>query len=235
MAAPDQLILHGRAQLLKPVITEILALHQFMHGKDIGSNYSIPVNTFQDFFDFHPQVTLVFQQTYGEANPNATPDPDDIKRPVDGEISYRIMGETYETMTPEKALAIAQKIKAKFAIPICQWNKGVFIYTYLDERKGYKFKIYSASEAQARTLIEMTLDLAGETPNWDLLREHISKKNYPVKPDKKTIYGVVKRTPRRRPIETVRFKYAEMHVWGVPTAITLVDTTGRRHNPLVTN
>lgn len=235
MAGSGQFILHGRAQLLKPVITQILALHQLLDGKDIGINYTTPVVSFQTQFEFHPQITLVFKQTYQEANPNATPDPDDIKQPTAGEISYRIMNETHETMTPAKALIIAQKLKAKFAIPICEWNKGVLIFTYWDDAKGYRFRIQVANEAVARTLIEMTLDLASETPNWDLLRESKSSASYPVKPNKKTIYGQLKRPPRRRPVETVKFKYAEMHVWGRPHAVTLVDTTGKRKDPLVTN
>lgn len=68
-----------------------------------------------------------------------------------------------------------------------------------------------------------------------MLREHIPKKLYPVKPNKELIYGKQKRPPRRRPVETVKFKYAEMHVWGIPSAITLVDITGNRPAPLVTN
>lgn len=214
-----------------------MALHQLLDGKDIGANYSIPVLTFQNQFEFHPQVTLVFKQTLAEANPNMTEttDADDLKEPVTGEISYRIINETHETMTEGKALALAQKIKAKFAIPVCQWTKGIINYTYWDEKKGYKFRLATGAEAEARRLIEMVLDLASQSPDWDLLREHIPKATYPVKPNKKLIYGLVKRPPRRRPEETVKFKYAEMHVWGVPKAITLVDISGKRHNPLIVN
>lgn len=237
MADEKPLVLHGRAQLLKPVITQIMAMHQLLEGKDIGAHYSVPVLAFQNHYEFHPQVTLVFKQTMAEANPSmtSTTDPDDIKEPVDGEISYRLVNETHETMTESKALLLAQKIKSKFAIPVCQWTKGVTNYTYWHDVKGYRFRIAASTEAMAKTLIEMTLDLAGEAPDWDLLREHIPKKTFPVKPLKKTIYGTLRRPPRRRPVETVRFKYAELHVWGVPRAITLVDLTGRRPSPLVIN
>ena len=237
MAEDKPFIVHGRAQLLKPVITQLMAMHQLLEGKDVGVNYSVPVLTFQNQFEFHPQVTLIFRQTLAEANPNmsSTTDADDIKQPVTGEISYRIINETHETMTEAKALAVAQKIKAKFAIPICQWTKGIINYTYWDERKGYKFRLATGNEAEARKLIEMVLDLSSESPDWDLLREHVPKKTYPVKPNKKQIYGTLRRPPRRRPEETIRFKYAEMHVWGVPHAITLVDITGTRPRPLVVN
>lgn len=231
------LVLRGSPAMLKGIVSEVLAIRQLLLGKDVGNLYTTPVVSFQDQFEFHPQVTLVFKQTMAEANATATSqtDPDDLKEPTKGEISFRLMGETHTTMTPEKALALAQKIKAKFAIPVCQWNKGINNYTYWDEKKGYKFKILANVEAVARTLIEMTLDIQGHTPEWELLRESIPKKTYPVKPPKELIYGQQKRPPRRRPVETVRFKYAEMHVWGVPDAITLVDITGNRGGALVTN
>lgn len=230
------LVLRGSPTALKGIVSEVLAIRQMLLGKDIGSFYTTPVTSFQNHFEFHPQVTLVFKQTMAEANATATSqtDPDDLKNPVDGEISFRLMDETHTTMTEAKALVIAQKIKTVFATPICVWTKGINIYTYLDDRKGYRFRMLCDTEAMARKLIELTLDIRTETPNWDLLRESIPKKTYPVKPPKEQIYGTPRRPPRRRPIEAVRFKYAEMHVWGIPTAITLVDLTGRRLAPLVT-
>ena len=231
------LVVQGRAQLLRPVITQVLAMRQMLRGKDIGEMYTTPVLSFQSQFEFHPQVSLVFRQTLGEANRSsgATTDPEDMKKPVEGLISYRLMNETHETMNPDKAYTLAQKIKAKFAVPVCTWDKGITNYTYWDDPKGYKFRILAATEAEARRLIEMTLDLAGESPSWDLLREHIPKATYPVKPNKEFIYGKSKRPPRRRPVETVKFKYAEMHVWGVASAVTLVDVSGLRLNALVRN
>lgn len=231
------LVLRGSPAMLKGLVSEVLAIRQLLLGKDMGNLYTTPVVSFQNQFEFHPQVTLVFKQSKAEANATATSqtDPEDLKEPVEGQISFRIMNETHTTMTPDKALVLAQKIKAKFTIPVCQWNKGINNYTYWDESKGYKFRIAADVEAVARTLIEMTMDISGNTPNWDLLREHIPKKQYPVKPNKELIYGEQKRPPRRRPVETVRFKYAEMHVWGKPTAVTLVDITGSRPAPLVTN
>lgn len=231
------LVLRGSPATLKGIVSQVLAIRQMLLGKDMGNLYTTPVVSFQNQFEFHPQVTLVFKQTKAEAEATASSqtDPEDRKEPVEGQISFRLMDETHTTMTPEKALVLAQKIKAKFAIPVYQWNKGIINYTYFDEKKGYKFRIAADVESVARNLIEFTLDIRGNTPDWDLLREHIPKKLYPVKPNKELIYGKQKRPPRRRPVEIVKFKYAEMHVWGIPTAVTLVDITGNRPNPLVIN
>lgn len=221
----EKIRLQGTKQELMELIPQILAFRQLIAEKDIGNIYGIPVTTFQDKFEFYPQVKLFFSQTRGEAGdkPAAT-----------GEITFRLMNETEKTINEAKAKVIAEKIKNKFAKPRpFVWRKGKRIATYMDQKKGYRFRLYVVDETEARRIIENVLDIRGQPPNWDKFSISESKKSFPEIPDRELIYGATRRLPRRRPREDIKFRYAELHVWGVPQAITLVDAVGSRPDPLI--
>lgn len=221
----QRIILRGRQEFLKPLITEILALNQVLKGKDIGNNYSIPVTTFQDQFHFPPQIKLVFRQSRKEVINN--------KATIRYEICFRIMNETNSSITPAKALALAQKIKLEMVTgTLFKINKGKLIITYLDKAKGYDFRLRVVDENEGRRIINKVLDIQDHTPEWERLVVHESKAPFPELPSKELIYGENRRPPRRRPVGLVPFKWAEMHVWGLNAPVSLVDTTGSRDTPL---
>lgn len=222
----EKITLRGTRQELMELIPQVTAMYQLIKGRDIGHVYGVPVTTFQDLYEFAPQVKLMFYQTKLEAG--------DDNPPATGEINFRITGETHETFNEAKALLLANKINEKFAVgSVFIWHKGKQIVSYVDKAKGYKFQLYVPDETEGRRIIEQVLDIRGHSPDWDLLTISKSTKAYPDTPPKKIIYGQSRRTPRRRPVENIRFRYAELHIWGLTSAVTLVDTTGYRPNPLV--
>lgn len=191
--------------------------------------YGIPVQSFQESVKFHPQIRLYFYEDFSDREiPNT---------PVTGEISFRLIGETESTINESKARTYANKIKTLFASGAgFSWHKGKELWTYYDLARGYKLQIYAFSESEARRVIEQVLDIQGHSPDWD---EHLidstKRKNLKTTSTQKTefIYGKQRKLPRRLPATHVRFKFAELHVWGLPNGITLVDRTGVRRNPLV--
>lgn len=220
----DEIILAGNTQELMPLIKQIMAFRQIAGGAGQFDFYGIPVTTFQDQFRFAPQCKLVFYQTAAEAGDN---------KPVYGEVSFRIESETEKSYNEAKAKALAEKIKSKFVTPLFTWRKGKVIASYLDKVKGYDFRLRVLDEGEARKLIEQVMDLQNHSPDWERLTMHFSKNTFPENPDKEMIYGEMRKLPRRRPVEDIKFRYAELHIHGIPQAITLIDTTGRRGSPLI--
>ncbi len=226
MESDKRIILKGSSKLLRPAITQTLAIYQLLQENMDRGLYTIPVTTFQDHYTFAPQIKLVFYQLIDETR-NGSPR-------VQGEITYRVIGETEETFTEANARIRAQKIKTLFTDPeLFVWQKGKDIATYLDRKDGYDFRLYVKNELEARKIITQVMAIENKFPNWDNLRLSISRATYPEIPGTKRIYGLQRRLPRRRPLEDIKFRYAELHLWGLPKPVTLVDTFGNREKPLV--
>lgn len=226
MEPNQRIILKGNSKVLKPAITQLMAMHQLLLENMDRGLYTIPVTTFQDQYTFAPQIKLVFYQLMNETRKG-------IPR-VTGEIAYRVVGETEETFTPANAKVRALNIKALFTEPaLFVWQKGKEIASYLDRKQGYDFRLYVKNELEAKKIITQVMAIENKTPNWNNLRLSISRATYPEIPGTKRIYGVQRTLPRRRPLEDIKFRYAEMHLWGLPKPITLIDTLGNREEPLV--
>lgn len=223
----DRIILSGRSKFLEPLITQMVAMQQMLEATNSERGlYTIPVTTFQDHYTFTPQITLGFYQLRGETVNN---------RPrVHGEISYRVMGETEETFTPAKARVRAERIRDLFTQPTAfVWQKGKEIATYRDRQNGYDFKIYVKNETEARKIITQVIAIENKTPNWSNLHISVSKATYPEETATRRIYGEMHKKPRRRPLEDIKFRFAELHLWGKAKPVTLIDTLGNREEPLI--
>lgn len=184
--------------------------------------YGIPVPSYQESVVHLPQVKLFFHEPW--RNDFA------IIPAVTAEITFRLIGETSESMTEAKAERLAKKIKTSFAIPErFAWTKGREIATYRDKQRGYDFKLYVRDETQARRVIEQVLDIQGHTPDWEFLSISTSKRNFTNTAPTGRVYGKTRRLPRRRPVANVRFQYADLHIWGLPNPVTLVDCTYGRN------
>lgn len=182
----------------------------------------IPTGSFQPSRRFKPQIQFYFQE-----------DLSDIEfgyAPVTGELSFRLMQYDSDTITPPIAEAFATRIRTNFAVGGGYlWRRGRGMLSYTDKRKGYQLQIYCRNEGAGRELVDRVLDVGLETPDWDKANysENLAESTaYPVVPPSERIYGQIRRMPRRRPIATVRFQYALLHVWGLQHPIPLVDRTG---------
>lgn len=187
--------------------------------------YGIPTTSFHDSVAFLPQVRLFFRE-----------DGDDVEEdysPVTSEITFRLMGETPQTMTEVKANRLGEKIKDIFAA-----NKGYRLkrgrtkMTYLDKEKGYDFRLLVWDKLEGKQLITNVLDIQRHKPNWDNLSVIEREKTYPIIPSKETIFGKSRRKPRERPVAYVRFRWAELKLHGLVKDIILCDMTGYWRNAL---
>ena len=209
-----------------------MMLYYFTYGKASALQaalYGIPVQDFQEQFRYHPQVKLFFMES--------SADTDDNYLPLRSEITFRLMDETPESITEAKAKIIANKINTHFAASSgFRWKRGRETWTYFDMRRGYRLKLFVWSETEAKKVIEQVLDIQGHAPDWDAhLNDATQRKHQNIStiPPKKRIYGKSRRLPREKPVGTVRFRWATLDIHGLMQPINLVDTTGRRRNPLV--
>lgn len=226
----DRIILKGSTSLLKPIITQILAIHQLLESKDVGNIYGIPTSFYQqEALTYVPQVTLHFIE-----------DIDDVEPGYDriyGEINYRLIGETHETITEAKLKILGNKIKTTFGgATAFLWRKGKIRCSYADKDKGYFLQILSRDISSGKNVIEQVLSLQNHRPEWKRLNTSENQESlqaYPTIPPTETILGERKRLPRRRPIADVRFTKAECHIYGLPAPKILYDRTKKSRVALV--
>lgn len=185
--------------------------------------YGIPVDEYHAAVTFRPQIQLYFQEDSDDVEPGYAP--------VTGEIGFRLMNETSESVTQANVNNWANKIKTNFATGAnFTWRKGRLKCAYYDREKGYRLQLLVTTEAEGKRVIEQVLDIQNHAPDWEYLsvvETRESSSRFPTIPPTKTIVGKPRRMPRRRPVATVKFRHALLFVYGLPQPIVLVDTSMR--------
>ena len=191
--------------------------------------YGIPTNAYQEEVKFKPQVLLYFME-----------DLDDVEAgwsPVDGRVSFRVKGEEYNTITEAKALTLANKIKTEFSANNGYvWRKGKSRYSYYDKPNGYQLWLNCRDETSAIQLITKVVSIQNDTFDDSKLFDKSPKnatKAYPTIPPTERVYGENRKLPRRMPIADVRFMRAELHIWGRPEPVILLDRSGISKRALI--
>ena len=181
--------------------------------------YGIPSTDFEIKYTYYPQVKLHFRENrYDSTNNN--------RKPVRSEITFRWRSEDFTTANIN---ALATKIHTDFANPIFSFNKGRDCFTYWDDQKGYRFTVYVQNETEAKKIIEQAIRIQDDVePNWtNHLREHKSNESFTTT-EYVRVMGENKRKPKKRPIGTVKYQYAELFIPGVTKPIILSDATSYR-------
>ncbi len=200
-------------------------------AKDFHPNiYGIPSTDFQEVMKFFPQVQLYFEESFSETDSGYTQ--------LRSQVSFRLTNETSQTFTIGEAINLANRIKSLFnagGVPFF-YKKGKELATYTDQSKGYYFQVYAFDETNAKKVIEQVLDIRSNSPDWKLLK--VSKnaeasQAYPTIPPTKQILGKSVRQPRERPVGTVKFVAAVVHLYGSPESLVLYDPDKRYATSLV--
>ncbi|WP_319422744.1 hypothetical protein [Pleurocapsa sp. FMAR1] len=222
-AAPRQLI--KRICLHKDTDTMTLTLARMLTWWVEAGNlldeyiYGIPSTDFEISNTYYPQVKLHFREDKYEASDNS-------RRPARSEVSFRWREEDYTTTNIN---LLATKILNDFAKPVFFYRKGRKAFTYWDKEKTYRFTVYTDDETDAKKIIEQVIRIQDDSePDWDTnLREHIDGKNYNV-PGTVRVMGQLIQKPKKRPLATVKFSYAELFIPGITKPLVLVDRTGTK-------
>lgn len=211
--------------LLRVFLFEVTARHSSsLHPAMFG----IPITEYESEIVYKPQIKLFFSEPRDDVV--------DGYPPVEGEVTFRIINETTNTMTMARAQQLALRIRSVFATPPLIWKKGTDKVVYQDKEKGYDLRILCRTHADGRALIENVLDIQNDTPDWsnlNVIEPVNATERFPYNPGTKLIMGQTVRKRRQRPRVNVRFRYATLSVHGLPNPINLVDLTGVRRNPMV--
>jgi hypothetical protein len=199
----------GHAQSLHPVIA------------------GVPMEEFQRESKFSPQVKIYFKETF------------DIKKHIDGrlqkqgEMSFRVIGETAQTMTEAKAKIIANRIKDEFFTPLITWKKGKFKCKYLDLENGFDFRVFAFSKQEGVDMIQRAIKSAGKTYQSENFEFIENTKTFPANPGSHTVYGKQASKPQRRPQVDLRPTHAHLLLNGRVQPVTLVSVGRFRRNALI--
>ena len=207
------------------VLTVIRLLFWWIEAKGLFNDiiYGIPSTEFDIKYKYYPQVKLHFKENRYESSTNN-------RKPVRSEITFRWRSEDFTT---QNINALATKIHADFAKPVFFYAKGRQCWTYWDDRKGYRFTVYVQSEVEAKKIIEQITRIQDEVePDWQKnLRFHADKQNYTTR-ETIRVMGDTYVKPRKRPVGTVRYEYAELFIHGMKKPIILSDATSYRPQAL---
>lgn len=191
--------------------------------------YGIPVPSYQETLKFKPQIQLYFHEDLQDV--------DNDYSPVTGEISVRLMDETSASLNDADLTRYASKINTLFASGSgFVWRKGKTMAAYTDREKGYSLRLLCRDAAEGRRVIEQVLDIQSHNPQWEYLTINQGDQpsaSYPTIPPLERILGRNRRMPRARPIASVRFQTAFLHVRGIPRAIVLLDRSGRHRESVL--
>jgi hypothetical protein len=187
--------------------------------------YGIPIPDRDAEVVYKPQVTLNFIQDK-DAVPNNY-------QPITAQISFRLMDETYKTISNSNIKTLANKIKIELATGEgYRWTKGKILCLYQDKEKGYDFQVYAATENEGEQVIKKIISIQNHSFETDFFRHSTPKRNSDNTPSTELILDETRRKPRWRPTGYVRFAWADLAVWNVKEPITLVDLTGLKRNPM---
>lgn len=233
----DRIILKGSSKLLMPVITQVMAVHQLLEQKDIGTIYADISQTNTVYRKHKPKLVLYFREDSDfvpTGTQSTTPHGRDRK---DSIISFRLMDETSQTFSEANGTALGQKIKEVFgADGGFIWNKGKTLYSYTDWEKGYQLQLLCRNEVEAKRVTTAALSIKNDTPDWRNLQEVKNDQEalrYPVNPGTQVIMGKTVNKPVERPTVDVRFQYAYVKLSGVKEPVTLYDRRRKRTGALV--
>lgn len=212
------------------MIIRMLLYYLVVKGFGYPEIYSVPISSVNEGLRYHPQLHLHWCQPFRTVQEGETP--------IDSQIKgIRLMGETNEGISRATALQIAQKVKTLFGSGNgFTWQRGKHMFTYSDPMKGYNMQLLVVSEAEGKRIVEQVLDIQSHTPDWKFgnYKQNVEPATaYPTNPPNKTRLGKSTKQRKKRPVVTMNFQYAQLHVEGLFKPIVLYDKSGRYKEVLV--
>ena len=203
------------------VVARLFLYHIIIKGNDFPY-YSVPITYLNESIRFYPQIHLIFAQNFRDVEDNQSP--------VISELKIRWRSQTDSTITNSEMNTLAQKIKTLFGTGNgFTWQRGQGMFTYADKEKFYNVKLLVSSSTEGKRIVEQLLDIQGDTPDWKYSNYKVNEEPleaFPNVPPNKTILGKSRKQSRKRPVCTIRFRSALLHINSFPNPIALYDKTG---------
>lgn len=184
--------------------------------------YGIPVSELQSERKFKPQIKLHFFEPYDSEIH------DDGISQSEGEITFRLMDKSSSTISRADAEKLAKAIKEALTKPILIWGKGWFKATYLDSERGYDLRLLVKNKNEAERVIRKILDIQSHPFDRDYFQFIEHDRTYPINPGTHRVYGQTVKKPIRRKRVDVRFRHAQLFIWGKTNPVNLVAPVSSR-------
>ncbi len=230
----DEIILKGSKTLLRPIITQLMAMNQLLERMEFVAD-SINEN-YDPGRRYHPLVRLFFRED-SDFRPGTNQPVGQGQNRVKGELRFRLMDETAETIGKGELTALGERVKQTFGPNNGYiWSKGKESYCYADWSRGYQLQILARSEAQAKDLVTKILSLQSHSPQWKYLSktQNVAEtERYPNIAEKKMILGEEVTLPVKRPNAEARFRFADVRITPSMPRIVIYDHTGKKAGALV--
>lgn len=99
-----------------------------------------------------PKIILYFQEDFNDTDPDYAP--------VSGQVGFRLMDETAESLTEAKLKQLATKIKSVFGRNNGYiWRKGKLMVSYTHWEEGYQLQILCKTKDDGKELVKDILSL----------------------------------------------------------------------------
>jgi hypothetical protein len=197
MTLPNEFMVVGSEELLKPLILQLMALH---YGGGSGSGGSGGIKEVGWFPGVKEKIKVTLR-FIGRTNTG---------KYLEVEKSIRLMAIDPATVTLEQLQNLARKIHSKFD----NWSHqtGKISCNYVRKDQGYQLQqIHVPTLAEGKRVIEQILDIQSHSPDWEFLTYNQSdepQEAYPETPHKHILAGYSIRKPQRRPLGSVSFTEA---------------------------
>jgi hypothetical protein len=210
-------------------IIRLILYYIVIKGYGIPEIYSVPLSSVNEGLRYQPQIHLQFHESARFIREGESP--------VDSQIKFRLMNEKTATLTQADALRYAQKIKTLFGAGSgFTWARGKSMFTYSDGSKGYNMQLLVQTETEGKRIVTRVLEIQDHTPDWQYgnYKQNLEPTQaFPANPPNTTIMGKPIRKKRKRPVTTLNFRQAFLHVEGLPKPIVLYDKSGHYKKALV--
>jgi hypothetical protein len=188
--------------------------------------YGIPAQEYQRDSKFKPQIKLYFKESYDfEKHGDGT-------EQVRGEIGFRIMNKTADTISRADAVEYAKEIKNEFATPPLIWKKGKYKCTYIDLENGFDLRLLCLSKAEGLSTVQSVLKILDKAYSDNNFQFIENTKEYPAQPGTHRVYGRTVKKFRQRPTADVKFTHAQLLIPGQVKPVNLVSVNGRLRNAI---
>jgi hypothetical protein len=143
--------------------------------------------------------------------------------PHESEITFRLMDEDSSTISRAKAERLARDIKRELTNPAMVWEKGWYKSTYFDNERGYDLRIFNKSRAEGEKVIRQVLSIQDDAFDSQFYQFIDHDKTFSINSGTHRVYGQTRKKPRWRPRVDVKFRYAQLLIWGRQKPVNLVE------------
>jgi hypothetical protein len=176
---------------------------------------------------YKPQIKLYFREIYNHEKHLVQG-----LQQVRGEISFRIMNKTAETISRTDSIEYAREIKAALVTTNFVWSKGHFKCTYIDLENGYDLRLLVTSKTEGIAIITAVLKILDKSYSDDNFQYIENTKIFPENLGTHRVYGQTVKKWRKRPIANCKLSHAQLLIPGQVKPINLVSVGKRLKNAI---